>query len=296
MNLIELAQSQDGLITVAQARELGMRPSAIKRRVRRGEWQSVSRGVYYSGCVEPPMPTLIRAGFLTGGPSAVVVRRSAALLHGFAGVRSDLPQIHISLPGDRAIARRLGDAVLVPHQIVLDDADVVDLDGMRVTNAVRTLADLLLTAHRFEAVSAMDSALNKGLITEVDLPAILQLMAGRRGVVEARQWMTQVDGRAESPLETRVRLRCLDGGVPPDDLQVEILGGAIRGDMIWSRHRLIGEADGAQAHDTVDALFRDRERQNALVALGFRIVRFTWEDTISPETIPMMVRRAMAAR
>ena len=101
-------------------------------------------------------------------------------------------------------------------------------------------------------------------------------------------------------METRGRLRCADAGLGPDDLQVEISDqtGLVlaRADMLWRRHRLIAEADGAEFHDRPDALYRDRTRQNDLIAAGFAVVRFTWQDTLSRTRLPRMVLAAMRAR
>lgn len=125
-----------------------------------------------------------------------------------------------------------------------------------------------------------------------------RLIAGRRGAVAARDWIGQSDGRAESPLETRARLRCADAGVAPDELQSVIRGanGAVlgRADMLWRRARVIGEADGEQVHGRPEAVFRDRHRQNDLANAGYTVLRFTWSDTLVPDRIPAVVRRALA--
>ena len=90
--------------------------------------------------------------------------------------------------------------------------------------------------------------------TSSDLP---RLLFGRRGAAKARGWIEQADGRAESPLETRARLRCADGGVPPDELQAVIADASgrvlARVDLLWRAARLIGEADGGEVHDRPDA-------------------------------------------
>ncbi|MEU8000536.1 DUF559 domain-containing protein [Catellatospora sp. NPDC049111] len=245
-----------------------------------------------------PLRALVRAGQLACGPHAVVVRQSAALLHGIQGMRQDERAVHLSLPGDRAVPKRLGDAQLVPHQLVIDDVDLVEIDGMRVTSALRTVADLMLCLDRYSAVSVLDSALCQGLFTDFDLPDVYRLIAGRRGAVAAREWVGQSDGRAESPLETRARLRCADAGVAPDELQAEIrdADGVVlgRADMLWSRARVIGEADGEQVHGSPKAVFRDRHRQNDLANAGYTVLRFTWSDTLVPDRIPTVVRRALA--
>ena len=56
----------------------------------------------------------------------------------------------------------------------------------------------------------------------------------------------------------------------------------------------MGEADGVEAHDNPDAVFRDRVRQNAIVAAGFVPVRFTWADTTDPDRVPRAIRAAVA--
>src|SRR5690606_37367270 len=93
------------------------------------------------------------------------------------------------------------------------------------------------------------------------------LARGRRGVERTHPWWALSDARAESPNETRVRLDCVDCGVPPDDLQVWIydahgrqLG---RGDLGWKKRNgrwLIAEVDGAEVHSLVPALYQDRQR------------------------------------
>ncbi|BCJ71893.1 hypothetical protein CS0771_14370 [Catellatospora sp. IY07-71] len=296
-----IAETQDGLITAAQCRALGIAADRVKWFVRSRLWMTVTRGVYLvdadlRGTVLP-LRALVRAGRLACGPEAVVVLHSAALLHGIDGLRQDERAIHLSLPGDRAIPKRLGDGRLMPHQLVIDPADIVEIDGMRVTSALRTVADLLLVTDRYAAVSVLDSALHRLAFTEHELPGLYRLLAGRRGAIAARKWIDQADGRAESPLETRARLRCADAGLAPDELQAVIRAadGTVlaRADMLWHRARVIGEADGAEVHDRPEAVFRDRHRQNALANAGYTVLRFTWSDTLTPDRIPTVVRRAL---
>lgn len=304
MNRFEqLTSAQDGLITTRQCEKLGISPDDIKHWVRAKRWSLITRGVYLVDADlagDDPMSTrrLIRAGHLALGPRSVVTLASAAHLHGIEGLRPErYKRIHLSLAGPNARPRRLGLGTLVPHQFVLRPSDVVEVEGMRVTTAMRTVADLMLDSPRYEAVSILDSALNRGRVADEDLCQVDRLMYRRRGSKKARPWIGLADGRAESPLETRVRLRCLEGGVPPDELQVEITSetGEVvaRVDMLWSRHKLIGEADGEDVHSRPSALFHDRTRQNALAAAGFTVIRFTWGDTLEADRIPRIVRAAM---
>ncbi|MEU4401439.1 hypothetical protein [Micromonospora orduensis] len=165
-----------------------------------------------------------------------------------------------------------------------------------MTSPLRTVSDVILRVDRYPAVSVLDSALNQGRVTRAQLAQIPGLIRGRRGAVAARSYLAEADGRAQSPLETRSRLRCVDGRVPPDTLQLEVrdddgyLLGV--GDLGWRAPRVIAEADGRDAHGTAEAAFADRRRQNRLVNAGWTILRFTWQDTLSPDYIPYTVRQA----
>lgn len=174
------------------------------------------------------------------------------------------------------------------------------MEGIAATTALRTVADVILRADRYVAVSVLDSALNRELITTDELALIPALIRGRRGAVAARGYLGEADGRAQSPLETRVRLRCVDGRVRPDALQYVVrdddgyLLGV--GDLAWLRARIIGEADGKGPHSLPDAIFADRRRQNRIANAGWIILRFTWADTLHPDYIPYVVRTAIANR
>jgi hypothetical protein len=115
----------------------------------------------------------------------------------------------------------------------------------------------------------------------------------------ARQYLDQADGRAESPLETRIRLLALDGGLPPPVLQWRIQdpdhGCHYRIDLGWPQFLLGLEADGLGPHGTPQALYRDRHRQNRLATLlpGLTLLRFTWADTYRPDVMLRSIRQAL---
>lgn len=296
-----LATGQDGVVTIAQCRAAGASPDQVKRWCRDKRWLRISRGVYLVDAdlhPEPPRRALIRAAMFSAGPSAVAVLGTAADLHGLAGLRPETV-VHVSLPGVAARPRRVVEPGLSPHQLVLRPDEVTSVDGLAATTPARTAADLLLRVDRYSAVCVLDSGLNRGLLGPDDLPLIGAMLTGRRGAVKARPWLAEADGRAESPLETRIRLRCVDGEVPPDTLQHPVrdeLGNLLAvGDLAWLRSRIIAEGDGVEAHENPVAVFRDRKRQNDLVNAGYTPLRFTWPDTMSPPYIPDVVRRAQAA-
>lgn len=296
-----VAALQDGIVSLEQAKALGISAKGAYQLCRAGAWRRVGWKHYRVLDGEHSRRARMRAAVGALGPHAVIVLDTAAEIYGIAGLpRTD--DIHVSLPGDAARAQRSAacvDPALVAHQLVIPDAHVTQMRGLPVTTPARTVADILLRHPRLAAVAFLDSALNRGIVTPDDLAAALPMMRRRRGCIDAREYLTEADARAASPLETRVRLRCVDGRVPPDDLQHVIRdddGFVIAAaDLAWLRPKIIGEADGRQPHGQPEALYRDRRRQNQLAKAGWRVLRFTWSDTYDPAYIPEVVRSALRA-
>ncbi|WP_328341431.1 type IV toxin-antitoxin system AbiEi family antitoxin domain-containing protein [Micromonospora sp. NBC_00421] len=296
-----VALGQDGMVTTSQALAAGLTRDHIRQLCRSGRWRRLSRGCFAPGGQPPDAVTgrtRIRAAVVSLGPGAFAVLDSALELHGIAVPRRN-SAVHVSVPVDRPRPQRPTDPSLVVHQLTVRPDDIVEVSGIPTTSPLRTVTDVILRLDRYPAVSVLDSALNRGLVTPEDLATAPVLVRGRRGAPAARSHLGEVDGRAQSPLETWARLRCVDGGVPPDVLQQEVrdedghlLG---IGDLGWRAARLIAEADGMGPHGTPEALFADRRRQNRLVNAGWRILRFTWSDALRPDYIPQTVRQAMSA-
>ncbi|RIW44695.1 hypothetical protein D3H59_17000 [Micromonospora endophytica] len=288
------------MICRGQALALGLTRHEVDNLVAFGRWQSLARAVYLPqpiSAVQPSRRQQVRAVLLSLGPAAYAVLGTAAELHGISGLAST-DEIHIGLPGLAAKRARAGQPHVVLHQLEHAPNALVTLNGLPATDAVSTVSDVILRVGRYPAVSVLDSALNRGLLAETDLASIARRIRRRRGATAARGYLAEADGRAQSPLETRSRLRCVDGRVPPDVLQIEVrdddgylLG---IGDLGWRAPRVIAEADGQGPHSTPDAIFADRRRQNRLTNAGWTILRFTWQDTLDPGYIPWVVRQALS--
>lgn len=295
MDLVaKIAAGQDGVLTARQCLAAGMRWQEITFRCRSGAWRGMFRGVYYIHRDEPSRRSRIRAGLLSLAPTAVATLTSAAHLHGLPYIPDD-PTVHASVPAER---NRLDQPGLLVRQLVIPDSDQTTVAGMRVTTPARTLADLALRLHRPDIVSMIDGALCQGRISEDDLALIAAMVRRRRGAVRARRRLAEVDGRAASPLETRIRLICADAGVPPEALQYPITIGygyvVAVADLAWPSRKLIVEVDGRMVHGLPEALHHDRRRQNVLAGLGWTVLRFTWADLRRPGYVVAAVRHALA--
>jgi very-short-patch-repair endonuclease len=301
-SLIRLvAAGQHGVVTADQCRAAGLSPDQVKAAYRSRRWIRVCDGVYFvdGEAGEPPWSALVHGALLAGGPNAVAVLGTAARLHGIAGL-GDTDVVDFSLPGRSTLTRCATGSRWRPRHLSLRADDVTYVDGFAVTTVLRTIADLVPRVDRLTAVSLLDSSLNRRLLAPDDLHVVRAMMAGRRGAARAGAWLWEADARAESPLETRIRLRAADGGVPPDELQYRIRNRAGQvvaiADFGWVAAGIVGEADGAQAHDNPKAIFRDRKRQNEIIAAGFTPLRFAWADTVNPAYVPRAIRAAMSAR
>ncbi|MBE1456718.1 hypothetical protein H4W79_000932 [Nocardiopsis terrae] len=274
----------------------------MRRLVRSGEWGRPHTGVYSVRSLTAPsgpdahLRSAAMAAQLALGPDAFAGGETAALLWGMQGLpRWDGRTVHMVIP---ALGAQRHHHRITLHSWQVSPGEVTTTTGIRLTDPGRTLRDTLLRVDRETAVCLMDSALHRGLILEEDTEELELANRGRKGCVNVRRWWPLADGRAESPLETRVRLICVDGGAPPTDLQHRFRDGRGRtigiADFWWEEYQLIGEADGHGPHGLPQALLRDRERQNALQRWhpGVRIVRFTWQDLNRPQYILAAITRA----
>lgn len=292
---LAIAARQHGVLSWEQASTAGVTKSDVRRLVRNGAWGHPHTGVYtvrslasLSGA-DAHLRSATMAAQLALGPEAFAGGETAALLWGMQGLpRWDGRTVHMVIPAPGAQRHH--------HRITLHSwqvapEEVSTLAGLRLTDPGRTLRDTLLRVDRESAVCLMDSALHQGLVLEEQVPGLELANRGRRGCANVRRWWPLADGRSESPLETRVRLICVDGGAPPTNLQHRFRDGHGRtigvADFWWEEYQLIGEADGHGPHGLPEALLRDRERQNALQRWhpGVRIVRFTWQDLKRPQYI-----------
>jgi hypothetical protein len=99
---------------------------------------------------------------------------------------------------------------------------VVVRRGFRTTSLPRTIFDLPSLVH---SVVVADQALHSRLVTRADLGIWIDGQAGRKGVRTARRVLEFADAKAESPMETRLRMLLVLNGLPCPELQVSIRDG-----------------------------------------------------------------------
>jgi very-short-patch-repair endonuclease len=273
-----LAAKQHGVVTRRQLLDAGFSSDQIHRRITRGRLHRLWQGVYAVG---RPQVTLLGwwcGAVLACGADTVLSHDSAAALWGIREIkpgnqgeqrRPDL--IHVSVAANRS-PRRTG--VRIHRRSKLSESDRDVCRGIAVTTPTRTLIDLS-TLHCPEDLEAwVNSADKQGLIHP---EALRRELDRRRGMDGASVLRAVLDRRTfrltDSELERRF-LRLVRRSGLPDPLTQQWING-FRVDFYWPHLGLIVETDGLRYHRTATQQSRDRVRDQAHVAAGLTVLRFT---------------------
>jgi hypothetical protein len=233
------------------------------------------------------------AALLRAGASAALSHESAATAWGIE-LLTDGPQ--------RLTVPRNSSRLTVPGWHVvrgdLSGGAVEERDGVRVTSSMRTVSDLCRVLPFAAAVVAADSALRLGLVELQELHEALASIDGR-GAGRLRAVAQMVDPLAGSVLETLLRIVLAILSPPPiTQYAVYDRHGQLvaRVDFCFLAARLVVEADGYAFHSDRIAFRRDRDRLNDLERLGWRVLRFTWEDVVQrPDHVLRLVNECLRA-
>jgi very-short-patch-repair endonuclease len=186
----------------------------------------------------------------------------------------------------------------VVRRSALAPKEIVSVRRKRATSIVRTLSDHTIRLSVAEAVTVTDMALHTRLVRLEDLQALCMRRARSFGVASLRRVVGFAEPAAESPMESRLRMLLILGGLPRPQAQVPLhdsqgrfLG---RPDLYYASHCLALEYDGS-IHRT--SLVEDNRRQNRLLSAGVRMLRFTAGDVLgNPDSVLTQVRGYLACR
>lgn len=273
------AQQQFGLITRAQALELGVSRAGILRRRTAKKWETVCLNVYRLAGVPVSDQQRLLGVCLSLGPDAVASHASAAHLWALDGFTRTFPRpFEVSVP--HGCWRKLRGVVV--HQrrdLVLEGA--ARFGEIPATGLARTLVDLAgaLDAPTFEV--AFDSAWRKtpGLAAMLDACFETLEPRGRRGLHVLTGLIRNRQPRpTDSAHEVDVLRAIRRARLPPPKLQHEIsdsVGRIARADFAWVDQRVVLFADGWAFHGNRPAFDRDREQRERLSASGWTPVVVT---------------------
>jgi hypothetical protein len=216
------------------------------------------------------------AAVLAAGPHAVLSHRSAAALWGIRRWRGG--NVDVTIPGAR---RQRAD--IKWHVTNLPADEVTSVAAIPVTTVPRTLLDLAAVLDHRGVERAMNEAEVQRYTNPLSLPVLLARYPRRRGTAAIRAILAAAGigtTLTRSELEERFLRFLPRWGLPRPELNVSIAvrGGFVEADCVWRHSSVIAELDGRAVHGTAAAFERDRARDRALNAAGWRVIRITWRQ------------------
>jgi hypothetical protein len=156
----------------------------------RWNYRSIYPDVYVLNDVAPSLRLHTVGAWLWSGRRGIVAGRAAAALHGALWVHPGTP-VELITPSTRPPR-----GIITRDEMISDD-ELVLIDGMAVTNPARTAFDLARHLHR-------------------DLLALVHRYRRARGRGRCALALDPMDGGAQSPKETALRLLVIDEGLMRD--------------------------------------------------------------------------------
>lgn len=278
--LDDYLRSQDGVITLAQARRAGLSQDAINRRLRSGHWQRCSRGVYFAADRHFTDSARLRAAVLAYGPRACGSGLAAAWWHGLSKFAPEIVEVTVARksrlhhqPGTRLRRRDLS------------PRDVVERAGLRVTAMPLTVVEAAV--RRGGGPKLMDAALQGYGTCHVELAQLWRAHLrnkGRHGSPAARRLLRAAQDGARSEAE-RLLVRLLRDAKLTGWKPNHPVGG-YKVDVAFVGEKVAIEVDGWAFHTDSEVFQTDRNRQNVIALLGWKVLRFTWLDlTAHPKRV-----------
>lgn len=292
--IVALAARQQGLLTHAQLRSLGLGRRTIDRWLASGRLRGVHLDVYGFG----PRPLTKHGRWLAAalamGPGAALSHETAAALWGIAGNR---PKIDVTAPRGRQ--GRPGRAGIRLHRCRLWDDERTVRDGIPTTTVARTLFDLAERSPPQRLKNAWDEASRLRLLRVPEVARIYELHRGRRGARKRIRPFLAAEQRyvedTASPLEDRFAAFVLAHRLPPPQTNVLVDGDEV--DALWPAARLIVELDSWEFHAHRAAFEKDRSRDTDHLLEGYLTIRVTHRRlSEEPDRLAAQIRALLADR
>lgn len=241
------------------------------------------------------------AAVLACGDGTVLSHGSAAELQGLW----DKWPIPVDVIAPRRAGRKIPD--IRWHNVRRPIRDETELrDGIPCTTVARTIVDM---AGRTGYVGLSRLVERAAFQRRLDVQEVDRVLARgrRRGAPNLRAilglWRTDDERkrkpRLRSPLEAFLLRVLIAAGVPRPETNVKLKvdgGRPVEVDLLWRDERVVVEADGEETHGTRRAFQEDRQRDQRLVAAGYRVSGVTWRQAEDePVAVAARIKRMLAS-
>jgi hypothetical protein len=258
----------------------------------RSRYIAVHKDVYVPRDTALTATLRAKACWLRSRRRGILAGFSAAALHGAKWIDPTLPAAIID-------TNRHSVAGVQTWEERIDDDEIEILAQMRVTTPARTALDLARRLPLGVAVAAVDALTQATELKMADVELLVDRYSGRRGVKAARTALALVDGGAQSPKETWLRLLLIRAGFPRPQTQIVVRNEwgwpEAYLDMGWDDIKVAVEYDGDQHRSSRAQYVKDIRRLEMLdQRYGWLVVRVVAED--HPDDIIRRVRQARARR
>jgi hypothetical protein len=277
------AQGQHGAFLIGQAHDSGIPDHVLRGWVRSGLLDRFGSRTLRSGTSSFDNVDDAGALLLDIRPKAWLSFVTAGALLSFDGLRLEPPYDVTLLRG--TYVTRPGLRVHTSAHMPLSDR--VFIDGLPVTNPVRTIIDLSSTLSAKALTAVIDGALRDRLITEEALLArVAELRTqGRYGIPKLLSVIEGVEASrgGHSFLERRFLELIAGAGLPRPEVQRHlgrVDGRLIRVDCYYPTPDVVIELLGYRWHRSRAQMNRDLERVNRMTLDGRSVLQFTYDQVI----------------
>lgn len=283
-----LAVPQHGVVGRRQLLSAGLPAGTIGHWSSSGKLIGLFAAVYALGRPVTSDEAFWMAATLAGGPDAFLTGRAGAAAWGFGDPPREIEvirpnggnrRIHTD-PPHRSATVKIHRGRLRPHE-------QCHLGPVPVVGPGRVLADL---AGQTTPRGLRRYFLEAGRTGHLTTACLAKMRAsgrryrGRSELIRLVELWVPDKGDLKSLLEAELRMVCAEYSVPIPETNRKI--GPDEVDAVWWDAKLVAELDGRKFHGDSFAHRDDAEKTRRLRALGFLVLRFTWEEvTGSPEVV-----------
>lgn len=195
-----------------------LRRGALTRGQLRWNYRPIFPDIYVPKSGPLPLRRRTVGAYLWSGRNGVITGRAAAALHGALWVADGAPVEMLWRNG------RPPDGIVVRNERIGPE-EITVVAGLPVTTPERTALDLARHLPRDLAVQNLDALARATGVKAADALILAERYPRARGLRRAEVALDLMDGGAQSPRESWLRLVLIDGGLPRPRTQIRVTDG-----------------------------------------------------------------------